>query len=296
VQRAVLPFSSTITDPYDTSTCRTSVDILALCSKLRILVRTPHDIARHELPFYSEAQDISFPLLEHLEWHNNEPERMGGINSLCAVLCMAPNLTYLFIAGLPGRSRIIPRSVSLPVLTTLHLRNVDGLLLHVIVDRWALPALAHLILDDPWYSQALLIIWEKYGSQLRTVELGKHLRFLVRDVISPCLRCCPSLEEINYYPLFTTSPVLEQAHYSLKTVGLHYAPNLYLIDQASIRSSLEQHFDWLLSRQLPLLQRIVLHGDWTNAVADPRFKPILERSVRRGKFIVYPDGSRISID
>ncbi len=272
------------------------MDILALCSKLRILVR---DIASHEsqFTFHSEAQHVSFPLLEHLEWwHNNEAERAGGINSLGAVLCTAPNLTYLFIAGRPGRFRTIPRSVSLPVLTTLHLHNVDGLFLHVIVNGWALPALAHLILDDPVYSRALPIIWEIFGSQLRTVELGKHLRFLLHDVISPCLQDCPSLEELNYYPLFTASPVLRQAHYSLKTVGLYYAPNLYLIDEASIRSSLKQHFDWLLSRRLPLLQRIVLYGDWTNAVAGPRFKPILERSVRRGRFIVYPDGSRVSID
>lgn len=299
MQRVVLPFSSTITGPYDTSTCRTSVGILALCSKIRILVRSPSDIASHDPQFYcSEAQHISFPLLEHMEWwYNDKAERTGGINSLSAVLCTAPNLTYLFIAGMPGHTNTIPRSLSLPVLTTLHLRNGDSFLLHDIVDRWTLPALAHLILDNPvWNSQSILIIWEKFGSQLRTVELGKHLLFLLKDAVSPCLQCCPSLEEINYYPLFTTSPVLQQAHYSLKTVGLHNAPNLYIMEQASIRSSLEQHFDLLLSRQLPLLQRIVLHGDWTNALADSRFKQILERSARRGSFIVYPDGSRVSID
>jgi hypothetical protein len=291
----VLPFSSTVTGVYDTSTCTTSIDILVLCSQLRILVRPRHR-PHHELHFHSEAQDVSFPSLKHLEWwHNNEAERTGGINSLTAVLSTASNLTYLFVAGAAGHAKLAPGHLSLPNLTTLRLRVPEGLLLYYIVHRWTLPALTHLILDVPSSSsQGFLMIWDKFGSQIRTIEFGKHLRFLLEDSISPCIRGCPSLEEINYYAQFTAPPELRQAHYSLRTVGLHYAANPYLTMLGSGWLSLELHFITLLGPHLPLLRRIVLHGDWGEVVAHPRFQPILERFVREGRFIVYPDGSRVS--
>ena len=214
---------------------------------------------------------------------------------MSAVLSVAPNLAYLYIAGLASNAKVIPRYLALPKLATLRLRVADGLLLYYIVHRWKLPALTHLILDVPSSaSQAFLMVWDKFGSQLRTVELGRHLRFLLEDAVAPCLRGCPLLEEINYYAQFTASPEIRQPHYSLKTVGLHYADNQYLTMLGSTWSSLEHHFNMLLGHRLPVLQRIVLHGDWTLVVANPLFQPILERSVRKGRFLVYPDGSRVS--
>lgn len=265
-----------------------------LCSQLRILVRPRHR-PHHELHFHSQAQDVSFPSLKRLEWwHNNEAERTGGINSLTAVLTRTSNLNYLFVAGGAGHAKLSPGHLSLPNLTTLRLRLPDGLLLYYIVHRWTLPALTHLILDLPSSPQSFLMIWDKFGSQIRTIELGKHLRFLLEDSISPCIRGCTSLEEINYYAQFTAPPELRQAHYSLRTVGLRHAANPYLTMLGSSWSSLELHFNTLLGPHLPLLRRIVLYGDWGEVVAHPRFQPILERSVREGRFIVYPDGSRVS--
>ncbi|KAK2461470.1 hypothetical protein APHAL10511_005933 [Amanita phalloides] len=295
VQRAVLPFSSTITGPSESSTCRASIDILKLCPNLRILVRPQH-LASQELQFHYEAQSIPLPSLERLEWwHNNEAERTGGINSLTAVLYAAPSLIYLFIGGLAGYTRIVSRPISLPNLKTLRLRSVDGLLLRQIVHSWALPALTQIVLDAPGLSpQNLSMIWHKFGQQLRTVELGKNLRFLLNDAVSPCLRECPGLKEMNYFALFTLATELSSPHYSLQTVGLHCAVNSILAEPESAWSFLEHHFNMLLGQQLAVLQRIVLHGDWRGVVAHPRFEPILQRSHRIGRFIVYPDGTTVS--
>ncbi|KAF8625196.1 hypothetical protein AX15_005501 [Amanita polypyramis BW_CC] len=294
VQRVTLPFSSTITGPHESSTTATSIHILKLCSKIRILVRPQYLV--HNLQFQSEAQIVSFPSLERLEWwHNNDAERSGGINSLTVVLSMAPNLTYLFIGGLAGHARITPRLVSLPQLTILRLRIVDGLLLHQIMHNWTLPSLEHIILDTPGLSaQNLSMIWDSLGPQLRTVEFGKHHRFLLNGPILPCLQGCPRLEEINYFALFTMSARLTESHYTLRRVGLHADVNSSLTEPGSAWSLLEHHFNVLLSHQLPLLQRIVLYGDWRGAVAHPRFEPILRRSYLRGRLIAYPDGTRVT--
>ncbi|KAF8640757.1 hypothetical protein AX17_000407 [Amanita inopinata Kibby_2008] len=229
------------------------------------------------------------PSLQCLEWwHNDEAEPSGGINSLCAVLCGVPRLRYLFIRGLVGQTRIsLSRAISLPELTTLRLHVVDGLLLHQVVRNWSLPALSCLILDTPGLvAQGLFFIWKMFGPQLRTVEFGKHLRFLINDVITSCLRGCPQLEEINYYVLFTASPNLPESHGSLHTVGLHAAVNSFLVEPGSVWSLLEQHFEALLGGHLPSLRRIDLYGDWRAVLTHHRFIPILRRSQQLGCSIV----------
>ncbi|KIL71584.1 hypothetical protein M378DRAFT_64786 [Amanita muscaria Koide BX008] len=297
VERAILPFSSTATDPSNTLTNRASIDIIEACSHLRILVRSQHPTTGG-VRFDFEAQTVSFPSLERLEWwHHNEAERSGGVNSLSTVLSSAPNLTYLFIGGLAGRqiARIGVHSVSLPKLTTLRLRVIDGYILHRIVNSWSLPALSHMVIDAPgWSPVRLPLLWQAFGSQLRTVEFGKHVRFLLDDTVSLCVQNCPALEALNFFLFFTTCPKFVEPHSCLRRVGLHAADNSIQTDSGTAWTSLDTHFDVLLGDYLPFLRHIVLHGDWSDAVSDPRFESILQHAQTVGRCIIYPNESSVS--
>jgi hypothetical protein len=278
------------------SPTRASIDILKVCPRLRALIR-PRHLASTGLRFDFEAQCLPFPSLERLEWwYNNEAERSGGINSLSAVLSNAPNITYLFIGGLPGRTRTAPHPLSLPKLTTLRLRLYDGLLLHRIVNHWSQPALSHLVLDGPGASGVdnLPILWKAFGPQLRTVQFGRHLRFLLENTVSLCLQRCPELEAMYFFAFFTAHLKLAKPHYSLRTVGLHAGANPFLTEQGAVWTLLEAQFDALLSDHVPCLQRIVMYGDWKDTISHPRFESILHRARMMGRCIVYPCGMAVS--
>ncbi|PFH52296.1 hypothetical protein AMATHDRAFT_74346 [Amanita thiersii Skay4041] len=287
VRRVVLPYSSTLSTPQRSP--RVAIEILQLCHCLEALVR-PQYLPPGALRFDFEVENVSLPSLQRLEWwHNNEAERSGGINSLCGVLCNSPNLKYLFIGGLIGQYRTSAhQNIFLPQLTTLRLHIVDGLLLHQVMRNWILPSLRHIILDTPGLvSQSLYVIWDIHGPELRTVEFGKHLRFLMNDNVAACLQRCQQLQEINYYILFTMTPEIATPHLHLKTIGLHAAVNQLLVEPGAVWSKIEQHFTALLNEQLPSLQRIVLYGDWRGVVSNPRFLPILQRAEQVGCLMVY---------
>ncbi|KAJ7166925.1 hypothetical protein C8R46DRAFT_1095548, partial [Mycena filopes] len=184
IQRAILPYSSTVTESPRPSSMQ-STEILSLCPNLQTLVRPPHQLD----PFQSLRSDFDTtcpPLLSlrRLDWWNfPEASCSGGINSLLAVLSAAPNLEYLLIG-------------------IVRTHTATALLVRHIVSRWTLPALENLVLDAPIVGLGEDMMWEsldQVGPQLKVVEYGKHLRFLLNENLAPgYLRGCPSLRELDY--------------------------------------------------------------------------------------------------
>ncbi|KAF9469752.1 hypothetical protein BDZ94DRAFT_1151313 [Collybia nuda] len=290
VRRVVLPYSSTVTSPGKPPP---SIDILRVCQNLEILVR-PRLVTSDFLQFQFDAEEIPITSLRRLDWwHHGEADRTGGINSLGCVLQSSPKLEYLSIGGVIGNNRIrMDGPICLHSLQTLRLQGSNGLLLHFILTQWSLPILAHIVLDSPPFSDGLEKLWGKFSPQLRTIEFGKHVRFLMNDFLASCLRDCPNLTEINYYLFFTSFPALDNTHTSLVTIGLHASVNPMLQDGESVCAHIEQHFERLTKIGFPSLKKIVLYGEWRGIIAHPRLASMWKRLYEQGFVVERSDISR----
>ncbi|KXN88933.1 hypothetical protein AN958_06804 [Leucoagaricus sp. SymC.cos] len=291
VQRAILPYPSTISGPARTPTL-TSIEILRHCTKLEVLVR-PRCLLTDALQFDYEVGCVPLPSLRRLEWwHHTEAERSGGINSLGVVLQHAPNIQHLFIGGVVGYIQFT--NVCLPALRTLRLHVINGLLLHQIVSKWVLPSLTHVVLDSPLVEQGLQSVWDGFGQQLEVVEFGKHLRFLMSDHLTTCLRGCPALQEIGYFIFFTKAPETFEEHAFITTVRLHSAVNNFLYTAEEVWAILEGHFRFFT--QLTSLRRIILYGEWRGILSQRRFQEITQRfrDTQAHVALELGDGSNVS--
>jgi hypothetical protein len=288
----VLPYSSTVTATKPDKPLP-SVEILRACKNLETLVR-PRLVVPEPFQFQFDAERIPLLSLRRLDWwHHSEADRSGGINSLAAVLQGSPNLQYLSIGGVTGHSRISMDSpICLPNLQTLRLYGSNGLLLHFIMERWTLPALAHIVLDSPLYSGGLAEIWVTFGPQLQTIEFGKHVRFLMNDVLTACLQHCQNLTEINYYLFFTSAPAPKITHTSLATIGLHASVNGMFQDGEAVCSHIERHFEMLNIGTFPNLKNIVLYGEWRGIIAHPRLAPMWQTLHKYGFAVERSDVAR----
>lgn len=286
VRRAELPYTNTITT---TLRPMPSVAILKRCPELEILVR-PAPGPLDNLRFEFCAEDLPLTSLKRLEWwYNDEAARSGGINSLDDVLSCTPNLQYLSVGGqMMGRLR----THHLPSLTILHLRRTNGLFIRQIT-RWALPALTHVVADNSQCNSVLEMLWETFGSQIRTLELGKHVRFYVEDHITSILRNCHTLQELNYHVHFTAPPRSAIVHSSLHTVRLHGQTNYLCSD--GVWEHLSHHFALFCGPSLPSLRRIVLHGDWNTILIDDRFAHIRCALDARSCGLELPDGAVVQV-
>jgi hypothetical protein len=186
------------------------------------------------------------------------------------VLRNSPHLQYLSVGGGFGYSYIYTKSgpLSLPELQILRLHAGNGVVLRQI-QSWALPALSRVIVDSHIFGGGLDGIWETFGFQLQIIEFGRHVRFLINDVVGPCLLRCPNLKEVNYYLFFTISPDIRVPHGSIATIGLHAAVNMLLQDEGEICSHLERHVEMFKS-SLPALRRLVLYGEWGGLISHSR--------------------------
>jgi hypothetical protein len=189
------------------------------------------------------------------------------------VLQHAPNIEYLFVGGVVGYTQFT--YVCLPALRTLRLHIINGLLLHQIVSKWILPSMTHVILYSPLFEQGLRIVWDRFGEQLKVVEMGKHLRFLTSDHLTTCFRGCPTLQEIGYFVFFTKVPETTEEHPSVTTVRLHSAVNDFLHTAEEIWAMLDGHFRFFT--QLTSLRRIILYGEWRGILSQKRFQAITQR-------------------
>lgn len=284
VRRVVLPYPSTVPE---SGRAIQSIEILKLCPQIHTLLR-PRYSTFEGLRFDREVTGVLLPSLQRLEWcFNGEADRSGGINSLCCMLRNAPQISFLFVGGVFGNHYmcIDPSPVGLSRLDTLRLNIGSGSLLRQIMLRWSMPSLTRLILDSPPVKEGLDALWEAFGSRLEVVELGKHMRFLMSDDLSPCLEGCPKLKELHYYFFFTNPPDNAPHHAHLTTVRLHAAANGSLVEGAPLWRLVRRHWDFLCSDNLEALQRIVLYGDWRPILSHPTFQGIQQEVKAKGRTI-----------
>lgn len=288
VRRLELPYTQTVTeklgDTYDV------VEILASCPSLETLVRPflgePPYSVRYEFP----AEIVSLSSLTRLEWwHYSNAARSGGVNSLTDVLRNAPSLQFLALGGeFWMNSMHLDPPIRLPALTTLRLKRVNALFVWQVIKRWELPSLVHVVADYPADRGGLDKLWLHFGSQLCTVEFGRNIAFHMTDQISPFLRGCTGVKVFNYFINFTAPPtealLVEQS--SIQCVGIHAFPCGILDDNWK---HLSHHFDFLSSRFLPALKRIVLYGNWQQIITDSRISPTLDRLKQKGCTILFAD-------
>jgi hypothetical protein len=290
VRRAELPYTNTVTTTPSSLRPLPFIAILKRCPELEILVR-PVPRFFDKLPFEFDAEGLPLTSLKRLEWWNsNEATRSGGINSLDEVLSCTPNLQYLLIGGERWMSQRAPPL--LPSLTTLRLRWMNNQFIQQIC-QWSLPALSHVIIDNSHCSAVLEMLWETFGSQIRIVEFGKHVRFYIEDHITPLLRVCPSLQELNYHIYFTVPPHSVIKHSSIHSVRLHGNVNLLATD--GDWEHISCHFAWFYGPSLPSLERIILYGEWSAILTDNRFNYIHCALVTRKCALERPDGTVIQV-
>ncbi|KAJ6520372.1 hypothetical protein C8R45DRAFT_954932 [Mycena sanguinolenta] len=295
VQRAILPYTSTVTE---TPKPMPSTEILALYPNLEVLVRPLHRPSPfRSLRFDFDATCPSLLSLKRLDWWNHaEAARSGGINSLTTVLVAAPNLEYLFVGVV--RPNFTPfhglgaARICLPRLRTLRLSMASALLLRHIVVRWSLPALDHLVVDSPLAAGGIEMIWEVLGPQLAVVEFGKHVRFLLENHLTACFRLCPSLREIDYY-LFTTVPPEmdpEQTVYpSVTSIGIHLAEIPFLEEVQDEWEHMGRHFHAFGAGMFPNLRQLRIFGMPDRVLKDERFSSMLGPLNKRGCILEFAD-------
>jgi len=287
VYRLCLPYSVSDTRPGGIQSTE-SAKILARCSELRVLVRPgpsfsgPLDVLRFEF----QAEDCPpLPSLKRLDWwHHNDASRTGGVNSLPEVLWAAPNLQYLSLGGELWLSLMKTSNIELCHLTTLRVRRINILFVQQIA-RWDLPALRHLVLDTiVGHPRVLEGLWTKFGEQIRTIELGRNLRFRVEDAVNYVLSHFPNLEHLNYYIHFTMTPYhLRNQHTSLRAIGLHsIATGFHPEGCEEYWEHLEHHFNTFCRPSLPNLKKVELHGNWQNVTEDSRFSKLVGPLLKRG--------------
>jgi len=286
VRRVVLPYQSTVAGP---SQSLRSIEILKLCPNFHTLLRPQH-LPLDGIRFDYEAHGIGLPCLERLDWwHHSEAERSGGINSLGVVLRSAPKLRHLFIGGVVGVNHICSHQepIVLCKLESLRLHIRSGLLLRLIISRWSVPSLTHLIMDSPPINpkDGSHIIWEAFGHQLQAVEFGRHVRFLMGDNLSPCLEGCPNLKELNYHFFFMAPADRSQSHANLTVVSLHSQTNALLLN-GKLWNLIERHFEILSGPGLSALQKVVLYGDWRPILNHPWFRPIQKKLHASGRVLL----------
>ncbi|KAI0082832.1 hypothetical protein K474DRAFT_1578887, partial [Panus rudis PR-1116 ss-1] len=262
VRRVSIPYSSSITPDFKASAVSEVTDILRNSPLLETLERPPPrptEMLSYEFP----APDLPpLPTLKRLDfWHHNEASRSGGINSLPDVLRATPNLQYLTVGGSIWVSFLSrPETIELPQLTTLRIRRMNALFSNFIC-KWHMPSLRTLIYDT---AVALDALQDKFGTQIKTVELGMDLKFATTDTIHRILHCCPNLEELYYYPLFTITPEpLGEPHQSLRVIGLHsQPPGFWPPGTDEYWLNMRDHILSYTAEAFPALTKLMLYGDW----------------------------------
>ncbi|KZT09623.1 uncharacterized protein LAESUDRAFT_722588 [Laetiporus sulphureus 93-53] len=282
VRRANLPYNSSMTispRPLEAN------KILEQCPRLEVLVRVGPFRPDVDLRFEFPTDCPPMPSLKRLDWwHIGEAARTGGINCLGDVLQAAPNLQYLSLGGYVKFSHIAQSPIALSSLTTLRILRLNVLFVRQTCS-WSMPALQHLIIDNVEDIGMLECFWERFGEQIRTVELGHSLCYYVYDSLSFILQGCPNLRELNYYVHFTALPpeFREGVTFaSLDTVRLHAHPNLLLPPESEeYWKRIEDHFALLNRPCFAALKNVVLHGDWDGVMKDSRYpllaQPLLDR-------------------
>lgn len=282
IRRACLPYASCT--PYNSREFQEVANLLQSWPELEVFAR-PSTHRPEVMTFDFPAAECP-PLysLKRLDWwHYNEAARSGGVNALTEVIHAAPNLQYLSIGGDLWLNLMQRGTVSLPALTTLRIRRMNVLFLQQVC-RWSMPSLKHVVIDVFSTPRLLEPLWSQYGEQIRTVELGMNLKFYVMDIVCHALSFCPALEELSYYIMFTAVPhPPQQPHATLTTLRWHSRPNQFFsMKDPGFWEHLAEHTAVFTRPFFPALRRVVLHGDWSHALHDERFLPLVKKFRDRG--------------
>ena len=290
VHRACLPYLSCTPE-----TCEESAAIASLlesCPQLEVLSRPQAGRPGTDLLTF-DFPAVDCPALQSLKrldwWHYNEAARSGGYNSLTDVLRAAPNLEYLSIGGDLWLNLLQRGSLALPSLTTLRIRRMNILFMQQIC-RWSMPSLRNVVIDVFSTPRLLDPLWDHYGDQIKTMELGCDLKFYVMDIVSHVLGCCTTLEELGYFVMFTAAPQVPlHEHPTLSTLRWHIAPNgFFPTGGHEFWTHLAEHVDLFARPLFPALKRIVLHGDWSHVLIDERFVPLAKKLRERNIVLEKP--------
>ena len=298
--------------------------ILTYCPNVRIICRppVPEDNSNDQTDLLDGIpllDDLEFPCLERVEWHNVPNDMMTATAPTPAPFLFSHSLRVLVLGPdnfSPIRRTSISGSnahgdeetpetiISLPNLHTLGIQSLDAFGEPPRRYSIRLPSLRHLILKRP---EAIYNLFDggltPLAPQITSLELASDLRFLRHDFISTLLDYCPHVEEL-YVPVFATRAphqnmiprvLLEFA--SVKRVYLHAGlPPGYVYGQQAWWTMLEAHFDGLCgtTSRFINLERITLSGpDWIESVQDrDRFDNVL-RMVRTKEVELVADDESV---
>jgi hypothetical protein len=274
------------------------LEVLKHCPQLQVLVRPFHQ--QFEQPRFEFSADcLPLTSVKRIEWwHYNNAARSGGINALEQVLLCAPNVEYLVLGGELWGYSMSSVHQHLAALSTLRIGKANALFIHHVC-KWVVPHLQHVIADAPIKHAAhgLRMVWEMFGQQLRTVELGRSLAFILDDHITDVLVGCPNLERICYYVHFTSSASFGKSsmhkHPQLRAIGLHGAFNpIYAFDSPQYWELLEGHLTMIANvHAMPSLKRVVLHGEnWSEIMRCSQFEAWMSLMKNRGCRLETSDG------
>jgi hypothetical protein len=202
------------------------------------------------------------------------------------VLQHASQIEYLTLDGFPHPNLLQCKPIELPNLVTLRLvranRTLGGR-----IGLWSLPRLEHVIVEQMHRNESLVGLWVGHP-QIRTIEQGQHLNFLIEDSLSSVMHWT-LVTELAYRIFFTKVPENPVKCVKLEVIRWDTCPNMALEHpwlHALQHARLLQDTDLL-----PNLRRLVLHGDWYELLHNVDFCTALaslrtERQVR----IELPDG------
>ncbi|KDQ63149.1 hypothetical protein JAAARDRAFT_89653, partial [Jaapia argillacea MUCL 33604] len=176
--------------------------------------------------------------------------------------------------------------INLPKLTTLRITSLNNPTVRQVC-AWKLPTLTRLIVHKPPIgNHSLLDILHVHGGSLERVEFGPELDFFTSDHITPSLAICPRLRELSYHIFFVQAfdTPFNIVHRSLQCIQLHVRLNqMFNGRRGFIWPHIENHFSVFSGPCLPVLARVVLHGEsWKVILQDPRFLPIHKQIRDRG--------------
>ncbi|KAJ7157147.1 hypothetical protein C8R46DRAFT_420960 [Mycena filopes] len=294
VRRAIVPYSSTVTESYKPML---STKMLALYPSLQTLVRPPHrQSPMQTLKYEFDATCPPLPSLKRLEWWNYpDAAQTGGINSLTAVLSAAPNLEYLFV-GIEvshGVRSLRPTGrMDLQSLHTLRLCDNPWSNNYSYFTHLSLPALRHLIIEMGMVDVGIEGLLQP---QLVTLEFGPRALFKKRYDLGVCLQSCPVLREINY-SLYAIPPLTGTTYPSITSIGFHFVP--FQMDHMDDPrwALLGRHLQVFAGEMFPNLQRLRLFGELEQLLTDARFLALQEQLTSRGCIVEIADaGGHLSV-
>ena len=215
VRRAVLPYAHAEKPSYHTPS---ALALLALLPHLEVLVRPPLPMpgpsrrqrrVRVPIPIPTTPTAApALPTLRRLEWAfegRDLKAHTSGIDFLIDILAAAPSLHELVLIGpIPYNAPVSLRKdrLHLPALRTLRLHDGAGTCPRVAEQTtyWELPSLETVVVEGHGNAQWLGAIWQKFGGQVRRLELelggGWRGGASIGDV-SKIVAACPALEELN---------------------------------------------------------------------------------------------------